>query len=128
VTSTPLGELGVRGLLLKSLSRASAERAAAGWGGDRAYLFARGANETLFVWATAWDSSADAREFFRAYNTLESARGAAADAGAADDAQTVEMKTWREADTITRVRLAGDLVLILRGREANVESALRAAR
>jgi hypothetical protein len=124
-TSTPLGELGVRGLLLKSLSRKEAERAAAGWGGDRAYLFARGARDALFVWATAWDSTGDAQEFFRAYNVLMSARGAA---GASDDDQPEQVKSWREADTITRVRLAGDSVLILRGREADVASAQRAAR
>jgi hypothetical protein len=125
-TSTPLGELGVRGLLLKSLSRREAERAAAGWGGDRAYLFARGANDTLFVWATVWDSSKDAQEFFRAYNVLMRGRGAAG-AGASNLSRSGEMKTWREGDTLTRVRLAGDSVLILRGREADVESALRAA-
>ncbi|HEY1404361.1 MAG TPA: hypothetical protein VGB05_09565, partial [Pyrinomonadaceae bacterium] len=34
--TTPLGELGVRGLLLKSLTAAEAARAASGWGGDRA--------------------------------------------------------------------------------------------
>jgi hypothetical protein len=38
------------------------------------------------------------------------------------------VKTWREADTITRVRLEGDAVSILRGREADVESASRVAR
>ncbi|HEX8161182.1 MAG TPA: hypothetical protein VF538_04880 [Pyrinomonadaceae bacterium] len=126
-TSTPLGELGVRGLLLKSLSRGRAERAAAGWGGDRAYLFTRGADETLFVWASVWDSVGDAREFFNAYNELERARGGR-DAGAPDEGQTVEVKAWREAGTITRARLEGDSVLILRGREADVESASRAAR
>jgi hypothetical protein len=126
-TSTPLGELGARGLLLKSLSRTDAERAASGWGGDRAYLFVRGTNETLFVWKTVWDSSGDAREFFRAYNVLMRARGATSE-GASNDVQTDQVKSWREADTITRVRLEGDSVLIARGREADVESALRLVR
>lgn len=123
-TSTPLGELGVRGLLLKAVSSKEAERAAAGWGGDRSYLFTRGAGETLFVWATAWDSGQDAREFFRAYNVLMRSR-AATDVGASDDGRTEQVKTWREADTMTRVRLEGDSVLILRGRAADVESAGR---
>ncbi|MCA1642987.1 MAG: hypothetical protein LC785_13795, partial [Acidobacteria bacterium] len=125
-TSTPLGELGARGLLLKSLSRRDAERAAAGWGGDRAYLFTRGTNDTLFVWKTAWDSSRDAQEFFRAYNVLMGARGATGES-ASKDGQTNQVKTWRETDATTRVLLEGDTVLILRGREADVESALRAA-
>jgi hypothetical protein len=125
--ATPLGELGVRGLLLKSLSRGAAERAAAGWGGDRAYLFTRGAGAELFVWATAWDSPRDAQEFFRAYNVMMGARGAR-DAGASADDQSGQLKTWREADTITSARLAGDSVLILRGREADVRSAPGVAR
>jgi hypothetical protein len=120
--STPLGELGVRGLLLKSLSRNEAERAAAGWGGDRAYLFERGANETLFAWQTAWDRTDDAREFFRAYNALVSARGAT-DERDANAAQSQE-QVWREGDTVTRVRIEGDSVTILRGRERDVVAAL----
>jgi hypothetical protein len=126
-TSTPLGELGVRGLLLKSLSRRDAERAASGWGGDRAYLFTRGASDTLFAWSSVWDTGVDAREFFRAYNFLMRARGAT-DSGASNDGQTDWSKTWREAGTITRVRIEGDSVLILRGREADVDSILRVAR
>lgn len=119
--STPLGELGVRGLLLKSLTKSEAERAAAGWGGDRAYLFERGANETLFAWQSVWDRAEDAREFFRAYNALVAARGAAdASATARDD---VAERVWREGDTITRVLLAGDTVIVLRGRERDVAAA-----
>jgi hypothetical protein len=120
-TSTPLGELGVRGLLLKSLSRREAERAAAGWGGDRAYLFERDGGDTLFVWKSVWDRTEDAQEFFRAYNALEHAGGATG-AGAQDKNQTEQ--TWREGDIVTRVRVAGDAVLVLRGREADVVAAL----
>jgi hypothetical protein len=118
--STPLGELGVRGLLLKSLSRAQAERAAAGWGGDRAYLFERGAGESLFAWQTAWDAAEDAREFFRAYNALLSARGATDETGAAD----ASSKVWREGGAVTRVRVEGDSVIVLRGRAQDVDAAL----
>jgi hypothetical protein len=120
--STPLGELGVRGLLLQSLSRAQAERASAGWGGDRAYLFERGAGETLFVWQTVWDRADDAREFFRAYNALQSARGATSDASASGD--NPSEKTWRDGETITRLRIEGDAVVVIRGRERDVAAAL----
>jgi len=46
----------------------SAQRAAAGWGGDR-YALYEGAREGEVVIAqlTAWDTAADAREFFDAY-------------------------------------------------------------
>jgi hypothetical protein len=115
VTSTSLGELGVRGALLKSLSRRDAERAAAGWGGDQAYLFERSKDEALFVWKSVWDTPNDAGEFFRAYNASASARGAS-DAGGNGGAE----KLWREGGVTTRVRLEGDTVLILRGRESDV--------
>jgi hypothetical protein len=120
VTSTPLGELGVRGTLLKSLSRRDAERAASGWGGDRAYLFERSKNDSLFVWKSSWDSANDAGEFFRAYNALERARGANV-AGGSDRNEAEKM--WREGGVFTLVRLDGDSVLILRGRESDVAQA-----
>jgi hypothetical protein len=118
VTSTPLGELGVRGALLKTLSRREAERAAAGWGGDQAYLFERSKDGALFVWKSVWDTPDDAGEFFRAYNASERARGAS-DAGGDGGAE----KIWREGVVVTRVRLEGDAVLILRGRESDVAPA-----
>jgi hypothetical protein len=118
--STPLGELGVRGLLLKSLSRKDAERAASGWGGDCAYLYERAGGATLFVWKSVWDRAVDAQEFFRAYNALERARGAT-DTGAPRDVQTE--KTWREGVVVTRVRIEGDTVVVVRGRESDVAAA-----
>lgn len=127
--STPLGEIGVRGLLLKSLSRREAERAASGWGGDRAYLFEReggGPSSSLFVWRTVWDTAVDAGEFFRAYNLLERGRGAAADSEGQSGgaAQTL----WRSGSLLTVVSVEGDSVTILRGREAEVLGALELAR
>lgn len=124
--STPLGELGVRGLLLKSLSRRDAERAAAGWGGDRAYLFERDGGgeggDTLFVWKSVWDRTEDAQEFFRAYNALEHARGATGTDAQGEPRRVGDQteQTWREGDTVTRVRVEGDSVLVLRGRASVV--------
>lgn len=125
--STPLGEIGVRGLLLKGLSRREAERAAAGWGGDRAYLFERegGAQSSLFVWRTAWDTAADAQEFFRAYNLLERGRGAAAEQSEGASAAQI---LWRAGALLTAVRVEGDAVTVVRGREAEVRAALEFAR
>jgi hypothetical protein len=120
--ATPLGEIGVRGLLLKALAPKDAARAAAGWSGDRAYLFERAGSAPLFVWQTAWDNTADAEDFFRAYNTLQRQRATpdAAPVGAGD----ANVAAWREGALLVVVRLDGDAVLILRGAQADVERAL----
>src|SRR6201991_4795874 len=55
VTSTSMGEIGVRGVLLAGVPMRDAVRAAAGWGGDRAYLFEREGGASLFVWKSFWD-------------------------------------------------------------------------
>jgi hypothetical protein len=120
--ATPLGELGVRGLLLKSLPAAEARRAAAGWGGDRAYLFERAKSAPLFVWKTLWDKPEEAAEFFRAYNLLRGNIGEQRD-GANDPAQFV----WRNGALSTLVRLEGDRVIIIRGAETDARGALEFA-
>ncbi len=123
--STPLGELGVRGLLLKSLSAKDAARAAAGWGGDRAYLFERNASTPLFVWKTRWDTATEAAEFFRAYNSLRAKLGdQRGDAEAHDNAAQF---LWRNGTRLTLVRLDNDQLIIIRGAEADARGALEFA-
>ena len=78
-----LGELGVRTWLTLAVPAVIAERAAAGWGGDRATLFVTTASPALgatsapgpdagpspapfVVWSTAWDDVTDAEDFARA--------------------------------------------------------------
>ena len=122
---TPLGELGVRGLLLKTLPAAEATRAAAGWGGDRAYLFERAESTPLFVWKTYWDKPAEAAEFFRAYNTLRGKAGDARDGSTDDPTQF----NWRDGGgRLTIVRIEQDQVVIIRGAEADARGALDFAR
>ncbi len=66
VLSDALGELETRLLLREFLpDRAVADRAAAGWDGDRYRLVDGPSGETL-VWLTVWDSELDAVEFERA--------------------------------------------------------------
>ncbi|HYG10532.1 MAG TPA: hypothetical protein VD835_11330 [Pyrinomonadaceae bacterium] len=117
--TTPLGELGVRGLLLKSLTASEAARAASGWGGDRAYLFERARSTPLFVWQTRWDKPGEAAEFFRAYNVLCGKTGAQRDA-ANDSSQS----NWRDGALLTLVRLEGDQVVVVRGADADARGAL----
>jgi hypothetical protein len=122
--SSPLGELGVRGLLLKMLTGSEATRAAAGWGGDRAYLFERTRSKPLFVWKTYWDKPAEAAEFFRAYNNLRGKAGDTRD-GADDPSQFI----WRDSQArLTIVRIEQEHVLIIRGAEADARGALDFAR
>jgi hypothetical protein len=126
VTSTPLGEIGVRGLLLAGMNREAALRAAAGWGGDRAFLFERPNSAPLFVWKTIWDKPSDALEFFRAYDALERQRGArhTDDASIAGESSLVK---WSDGNRTTLAQLSGDRVLIIRGADADIQSALELA-
>jgi hypothetical protein len=134
VTSTPLGEIGMRGLLMAGVAAGDAVRAAAGWGGDRAYLFERAddssdssSSQPLFVWKTVWDRGVDAEEFFSAYNTLQRRRGGTQvgdQSASGDEAQMA----WRESGRMTLARRAGDSVIIIRGSEADVHAALELAR
>ncbi|HEV7890886.1 MAG TPA: hypothetical protein VGP08_09615 [Pyrinomonadaceae bacterium] len=114
--TTPLGEVGVRGLLMSGVSGDDAKRAAAGWGGDRAFLFEREGRAPLFVWRTAWDKTTDAQEFFRAYNTLLGQRATEQGAGTDSD------RTWRDGALITRVRIEGDTVTVVRGADTEVNA------
>jgi len=120
--TTPLGELGVRGLLMKSLSPSEATRAASGWGGDRAYLFERARSTPLFVWKTRWDKPEEAAEFFRAYSILSDKTGAQRE-GANDPSQFI----WRDGARLTLVRLDGDQVVVIRGADADARGALEFA-
>lgn len=125
--STPVGEIGVRGLLLAGVTEQEAVRGAAGWGGDRAYLFEREREAPLFVWKTVWDRPEDALEFFRAYNALQRQRKLAQASnpkGSGDEAQAI----WRENGRTTLVHLSGESVIIIRGLESQVDTALNLAR
>ena len=122
VTSTPLGEIGVRGLLMAGVTEREAIRAASGWGGDRAFLFERAGSVPLFVWKTVWDRPSDAEEFFDTYNSMR--RKAGAQVGASLAENDVAQVRWREAGRTTIVRRAGDSVIVIRGAEADANAAL----
>jgi hypothetical protein len=122
VTSTPLGEIGVRGLLLAGVPRETAIRAAAGWGGDRAYLFERQNSTPLFVWKTVWDKPSDALEFFRAYDALKRQSGATeGDLSLVGDGS---LTMWGDGGRSTLVKHDGDRVYIIRGADADIQTAV----
>jgi hypothetical protein len=120
--STPLGEIGIRGLLMQGVADKDAQRAAAGWSGDRAYLFERDGGVPLFVWKTSWDKAADADEFFNAYNALQRKLSQQA----VEKLSANEM-LWRTAGRVTLVERDGDGVVIVRGAEQDVHTALALA-
>ncbi|MFT7582353.1 MAG: hypothetical protein ACI9MR_004035 [Myxococcota bacterium] len=72
---TTLGEFGYRFLFRQSEDRAAADRAAAGWDGDIAYLMLPNgpAGETLTVAVSIWDSEADAIEAEAAIRGMKTA-------------------------------------------------------
>jgi hypothetical protein len=126
VASTPLGEIGVRGLLLEGVPEKDALRASAGWNGDRAYLFEREGATPLFVWKTAWDKTADADEFFNAYNALQRNRsGGQTGEKLASGAQAGMM--WRKGGRLTLVQRVEDGVIVIRGAEQDINTALALA-
>lgn len=126
-SSTPIGEIGVRGLLMAGVSEQEAQRASAGWGGDRAYLFEKQGHAPLFAWKTDWDAPEDAEEFFRAYNELQRREGRVKvdqTSSPGGEAQAI----WRESGRVTLILLSEESVLILRGAEADAQGALELAR
>jgi hypothetical protein len=71
------GEMGYRIILGQFLTdQREADRAAAGWGGDRFDVYER-SGQAVVIQMTVWDSEADAGEFAAAYAKRTSARGTA---------------------------------------------------
>jgi hypothetical protein len=125
--ATPLGEIGVRGVLLAGVAAEEARRAAAGWGGDSAFVFEREGRAPLFVWKTVWDRPEDAQEFFRAYNMLKRL-GANAGRPGGDAPSGDPERLWAEGGgLVTLVRIEGDAVTVVRGGEGDVHGALELA-
>jgi hypothetical protein len=122
-TSTSMGEIGLRGVLLAGVSEKDAVRASGGWGGDRAFLFERDGGAKIFVWKSVWDTRADAEEFFASYNALQQQRKNVRQVGSSKDVGS-DQTVWREDGMTTVVFMSGDAVVILRGNEADTSVAL----
>ena len=107
-----LGELGMRAYF-KTWDFPTAEVAAAGWGGDRFWVWKRD-GKFLVLWATRWDSENDAKRFLAAYlDTLEPRFPAVRIERAGPD-------TWRllrpEGDLLHIERRARDVDIIVGAR------------
>ncbi len=72
-----VGELMTRVVLQEGkVAQGRAERAAAGWDGDRYIVYAGPGGATVAVWASEWDARAEAGEFLAAMHTVMQAAGA----------------------------------------------------
>jgi hypothetical protein len=69
IESDTLGELMVHCLFNQFFDPGDAAAVANGWDGDRFVAYRRG-NEVAFIWATIWDSTRDAQEFFDGYQSI----------------------------------------------------------
>ena len=67
-TTNTLGELDLRIMVEQFTDGPTAERAAAGWAGDRYALLEDASGRPAVALKSAWDSSQDAWEFFQAYS------------------------------------------------------------
>lgn len=118
--SSPLGEVAVKALLMAGLSEKASARAAAGWGGDRAFLLENADGRTLFVWKTLWDNSQEAAEFFQAYHAFAKVKGVVTNS----DARFITIQESNGAFCL--VRREGLSVVVARGNEADLNLALAA--
>lgn len=71
VVSDVLGELDTRIILSRCLDKATAQKAAAGWAGDRFAVFETDEKKVAMAWVSAWDTDADAKEMETALNASE---------------------------------------------------------
>ncbi len=106
------GEFGYYLILKDKLREQEAAAAAAGWGGDR-YAFYRDAtgSQGTFVHVSAWDTEADAREFYAAYSARIVRRYGLVSAG---DSSATSME-WDTQEGKVRIERRGARVFVVEG-------------
>lgn len=113
------GEWGCYLILDEFLNNTSeSKRASAGWGGDRYALYETGRPDEIFVaQLTAWDTPADAREFFDAYAKRTLKRYPEA-----REKNSVEHIEWETAMGRAVMELRGSRVAIIEGVPAKMNA------
>ncbi|WP_376789903.1 hypothetical protein [Thermoflexus sp.] len=115
-----LGEFFLRVYLEERLPASQAEKAAAGWGGDRYAVYGNEATgQDLLVLAVAWDNEAEAREFVEAYRAYAAARY-----GEGPVRETAGQALWIGKDVLW-LEWKGADTLILRGPSEEVAARVR---
>jgi hypothetical protein len=92
-------------------SRAESNRAAAGWGGDRYEVFEGPNGGVLLAMLSAWDTEADALEFFDAYAKRTQIRYPAATLLPASESR----RTFQTSEGVVVIELRGARVLVVEG-------------
>jgi hypothetical protein len=121
VTRDTLGELAVRSLFKEILPAGRAEEVGRGWDGDL-FVAYRSGEEIAFVWATVWDSPADALEFLGASQELFAKKQR--DRGADPERFYVEQRgaTVLLIEGLDRGKLERDVEAIWRGMRLEEEA------
>ncbi|HSE15459.1 MAG TPA: hypothetical protein VLB46_00300 [Pyrinomonadaceae bacterium] len=114
------GEWGCYLILDEFLNDASvSKQASAGWGGDRFALYETGKPDEVFVaQLTAWDTPADAREFFEAY----AKRTAKRYPGAKESKSSGDRIEWQTSTGGAALELRGLRVAIVEGVPASTDA------
>ncbi|HLA10505.1 MAG TPA: hypothetical protein VJ023_07900 [Pyrinomonadaceae bacterium] len=108
---------------------AASKRAAAGWAGDRYALYEGPKTEVLIAQLTAWDTPADAQEFYDAYARRTELRyqGAKEKEPGMSSVGGQQRRVWSTAEGLALIEIRGDRVLIIEGipEGANTDALLR---
>src|ERR1700752_1168743 len=100
-------------------NQAESKQASAGWSGDRFALYETGKPDEYFVaQLTAWDTPADAREFFDAYAKRTSKRYP----DAREVKATEERMEWQTGSGGVAMELRGSRIAIVEGVPAAIDS------
>ena len=121
VAEDTLGELYLRIYLEHKLSFEQAIPAAQGWGGDRYQVLGDDQGHLALALQTAWDSPADAREFFDTYSSFVVALGGGSPQVLQADAKHMRLQL---AGRQFYLSLAGPQVLVLHAPDAATLDAL----
>jgi hypothetical protein len=111
------GELDLRLALRESLDIESADRAAAGWGGDTFAVFRHSGGSYLLVSLSAWDTDADAAEYFNAIGQMVTTKHGRSATKIADRPSSTR---WRTPSGVIHTLKTGPRVLTVIGPEPTV--------
>lgn len=123
------GEWGIYQMLAEYVQPTStAERAAAGWGGDRYAVYQQQTDGPVCIaQATVWDTEQDAQEFFDAYAKRTESRYKGAEFDAQLSLPTLNRSVWRTGEGLVVMQRQGARVVILEGLpdKANVSALIK---
>ena len=113
-----MGEFNYRIMLEQFVDKTKAQRAAAGWGGDRYLAFEEGkTGKILLAQVTTWDTEVDAKEFFEAYTDRTTIRYQ----NLKNVESTDDSKRWRTPDGDVILSRRGNNVIVIEGGSSGLQ-------